>query len=242
MKKRAQKKPNRIEAKTIVRRYGLRKLVTESFTLYKIHFYPLFTLSLVAALIWKLWRLFAIPSLFNLLNIPTMELTSPTDDILVRLSVVLLLSFFYFCLVFSLGVITELFILERKSGIKQADMLFNVLNFTLPTVYTTILMACIMSASSLLFIFPVFIAGFYFQYSLLYVIYEKKNGLAALVGSVKLVNKNLNYIFLSSLLIWIPVITIHILTRKILFLSITYHALVLPLIVAFIFLQYKKLK
>lgn len=202
---------------------------------------PLLTISLTGAVIWKLWRIFAVPFIAQLLGINLSVPYLPENIPLIPLTILLLLTLiFAFKLV---GLIQTTFILLlNKPDLKGRAFFQKFAKEIIPVTVVMLLILLLLITGTLLLVVPLFIFAFFVQFAVYLTILENKNGVGALIKSAKLVKANFSFILLRTSFLWAIVITVHLLTRKLLFTSIAYHTIVNPFIITYYYYLYKTLK
>lgn len=198
-------------------------------------------ISFIAAVIWKLWRIYAVPQFAGMLGINLSTPYLPENIPQIPLTVLLLLTLiFAFMLA---GIIqTAIILLLDKPGLKIGDLFRKTGEKFIPVATVMLLTQLLLITGTLLLIIPLFIFAFFVQFAVYITVLDNKTGITALLKSAVLVKNNFLFVIVRVLFIWVIAIIIHLLTRKLLFTSIAYHTIIVPFIITYHYHLYRILK
>lgn len=202
---------------------------------------PLLAISLTAAVIWKLYRIYGVPAIARLLGINLAIPYLPENIPLIPLTMLLLVTLIFAFFLFGMeqAVLINLLI---KPNRKIRAIYNDCLKLVQPVTTVLLLNLLLLTAGTLILIIPLFIIAFFLQFSVYCVILDGKKGFSALAKSADTVKSNLGFTFLHSSFLWLSIIIIHLFTRKLLYTSIAYHTFIIPFIVTYNYFLYKSLK
>lgn len=202
---------------------------------------PLLIISLLGAVIWKLWRIFAVPEIAQLLGINLSIPYLPENIPLMPLTILLLITLVFAFFLFGLEQ-TMMIVLLDKPNRKFKLLISESKKHIMPVTTIMLLILLLLTAGLILLIVPFFILAFFIQFSVYLVVLRGKTGMGAILMSAGLVKSNFLFILTRNFFLWLIIIAVHLLTRKFIFTSIAYHTIITPFIVTYNYFLFKSLK
>lgn len=202
--------------------------------------------ALLSSILWKLWRILAEPQLISALNLRYVNYRytgfNGNNLISVLFLFVLQIAVFALVLFWESAFITVTLNLKESGTKTDLNKIFSHWLKLLPAVsLAALLFAILATAGFFILIIPAFVLIFLFQFSPFIAVLTGKRNFEILKASAFLTAGHFPEIFLRSIAVMAVISLVHLLTRKMLLLSIFSQALLMPFGVTYLYLLFKKI-